>query len=207
MQKQEPLWPALLALIAVGGLHLAMPDSLSIGPRWLLLAVIAIIMVPVEILHIRGNHNYCRKAGYMVLILVTLAMLFSLVRLVTAIPDRIQTPADLLRSAIFLWITNVFVFAVWYWRIDAGGPHRRGLREIHTKEEAAFLFPQMTWDGDKNWSPKFMDYLFLAFNTSTALSPTDAPVLSHKAKSLMILQASISLMVIVLMVARAVNIL
>ncbi len=65
----------------------------------------------------------------------------------------------------------------------------------------------MTWDGDKNWSPKFMDYLFLAFNTSTALSPTDVPVLSRKAKSLMILQASISLMVIVLMVARAVNIL
>jgi uncharacterized membrane protein len=103
-----------------------------------------------------------------------------------------------------LWITNILVFATWYWRLDAGGPHGRDQRPGHT--EGAFLFPQMTMK-DPTWSPNFMDYLFLAFNTSTALSPTDTLVLSRWAKFLMMVQASISLMVIVLLAARAVNIL
>lgn len=207
MQKTEPLWPSLIALIAVGGLHIAMPEPLSIGPRWLLLAIIVAIMGPVEILHIRGNHKLCRPLGFVVLSVVTVAMIFSICRLVTAIPDRLETPSDLLRSAIYLWFTNVFVFAVWYWRIDAGGPHRRGAREIHSRENAAFLFPQMTIDETQNWSPKFIDYLYLAFNTSTALSPTDAPILSRLGKVLMMVQSTISLTVIVLLAARAVNIL
>lgn len=206
MQKQvEPLWPSLLALIAVGGLNMALPDGLTIGPRWLLLAIVAGIMGPVEIMHSSGNHRYCRQLGFAVISIVTIGMIFSVIRLVTAIPDRLETPMDLLRSAIYLWFTNIFVFAVWYWRLDGGGPHKRGERETHSEADAAFLFPQVTMD--YNWSPKFIDYLFLAFNTSTALSPTDAPILSRWAKALMMVQATISLIVIVFLAARAINIL
>ena len=118
----------------------------------------------------------------------------------------------LLGSAAALWVTNILVFASWYWRLDAGGPHQRDLRTGHV--DGAFLFPQMTMDtpakaaaGASVWSPGFVDYLFLAFNTSTALSPTDAPVLSRWAKLLMMLQATISLTIVVLLAARAVNIL
>jgi hypothetical protein len=118
----------------------------------------------------------------------------------------------LLRAATALWIGNVLVFASWYWRLDAGGPHQRDLQESHT--DGAFLFPQMTLSpefrkemGEDDWKPGFMDYLFLAFNTSTAFSPTDVPVLSRWAKGLMMIQAIISLATIAILAARAVNIL
>ena len=107
---------------------------------------------------------------------------------------------------------NILVFACWYWRLDAGGPTQRDLQRSHT--DGAFLFPQMTSDpdlrkemGEDQWRPGFVDYLFLAFNTSTAFSPTDVPVLSRWAKTLMMIQASISLATIALLAARAVNIL
>ena len=118
----------------------------------------------------------------------------------------------LLRSAATLWVCNILVLACWYWRLDAGGPYRRALCRLHTA--GAFLFPQMTLDPDlrkdmraDQWNPGFVDYLFLAFNTSTAFSPTDVPALSRWAKTLMMIQASISLATIALLAARAVNIL
>jgi hypothetical protein len=133
-------------------------------------------------------------------------MLLSLARLIIGMADHTESPRMLLLSAALLWISNILVFACWYWRLDAGGPNARDRRETH--EDGAFLFPQMTMDGDhENWTPGFVDYLFLAFNTSTAFSPTDAPVLSKWAKIMMMLQASISLATLALLAARAVNIL
>jgi hypothetical protein len=115
-------------------------------------------------------------------------------------------------SAALLWVANILVFASWYWRLDAGGPQGRDRQGPHT--DGAFLFPQMTLDpntrramGEHHWRPGFVDYLFLAFNTSTAFSPTDVPVLSRWAKVLMMLQAAISLATLALLAARAVNIL
>jgi uncharacterized membrane protein len=96
------------------------------------------------------------------------------------------------------------VFASWYWRLDAGGPHQREVTGMHV--EGAFLFPQMTLD-DPDWIPGFVDYLFLAFNTSTAFSPTDVPVLSRWAKGMMMIQSIISFTTVALLAARAVNIL
>jgi hypothetical protein len=109
-------------------------------------------------------------------------------------------------------VSNVLVFASWYWRLDGGGPNERDRRQTH--EAGAFLFPQMTMTKELRkqmrqhpWSPGFVDYLFLAFNTSTAFSPTDVPVLTRWAKILMILQSVISLASVALVAARAVNIL
>jgi hypothetical protein len=128
------------------------------------------------------------------------------------LPDKKEAPKDLLKSAAALWVTNILVFASWYWRLDGGGPTARELRGVHT--DGAFLFPQMTLDqqakvamGEQCWNPGFVDYLFLAFNTSTAFSPTDVPVLSRWAKLLMMIQSLISLATIALLAARAVNIL
>jgi hypothetical protein len=144
--------------------------------------------------------------------IVTVDMVWSLGLLLAALPSHKESPLDLLRSASALWITNILVFASWYWRLDAGGPRARELRGVHT--DGAFLFPQMTLKhqakhdmGQQGWSPGFVDYLFLAFNTSTAFSPTDSPVLSSWAKILMMIQALISFATVVLLAARAVNIL
>lgn len=211
-KTNEPRWPAVLGLLAVGTLHLALPEELSFGPRWLLLVVVTALLIPTIWARKQSFHRVNQILGYIVAGLVTADMIWSLGLLVTALPKHSEGPIALLRSASALWVTNVLVFASWYWRLDGGGPHERDLREAHT--DGAFLFPQMTLTpetrdamGEGQWSPGFVDYLFIAFNTSTAFSPTDCPVLSSWAKLLMMLQALISFATVVLLAARAVNIL
>lgn len=211
-RNREPRWPAALALLATGGLRLALPEQLSVGPDWMLLAVIVALLIPIEAARRAGQSHLSRILGFFALGIVTLDMVWSLGLLVAALPQHKEQPLDLLISAAALWITNILVFASWYWRLDAGGPGARELHGAHT--DGAFLFPQMTLDAETRramseeaWSPGFVDYLFLAFNTSTAFSPTDVPVLSRWAKVLMMLQSLISLATIALLAARAVNIL
>jgi hypothetical protein len=174
--------------------------------------VVTVLMIPVLVARMRGSFELNQKLGYVLLWVVTAALLWSVWLLVLSLPRHTLAPLALLRSAAALWITNVLVFASWYWRLDAGGPRARELRGVHT--DGAFLFPQMTLDqqakremGEQCWSPGFVDYLFLAFNTSTAFSPTDSPVLSRWAKMMMMVQALISFATVALLAARAVNIL
>jgi protein-S-isoprenylcysteine O-methyltransferase Ste14 len=211
--EREPRWPAAIAVIAVAGLYAALPPSLVlIRPRWLILAIVLALLVPIMISHRVGQHRLNEVLGYVLNAVVTVAMIVSLVRLLSAVTDHTIAPQDLLRSAAALWMSNILVFASWYWRLDGGGPHERARTPGHT--DGAFLFPQMTMDpaakkaaGEHDWEPNFIDYLFLAFNTSTAFSPTDVPVLSRWAKMLMMIQSLISLLVIALLAGRAVNIL
>jgi hypothetical protein len=212
LEHREPRWPATVALLAVGGLHLALPGSLSVGPNWILLAVVTVLMIPTIWARYCKFDLLNKILGHILTSIVTADMVWSLYRLVEAIPSRKELPEDMLRSAAALWVTNILVFASWYWRLDAGGPLERERRGVHT--DGAFLFPQMTLDqqakkimGEDRWSPGFVDYLFLAFTTSTAFSPTDSPVLSPWAKSLMMVQALISFATVALLAARAVNIL
>lgn len=212
LERAEPRWPALVALFAVGGLRLAIPDFLSIGPDWLLLAVVGVLVIPTVLARRLGNHELNAIFGYTLNGLVTADMAWSLGLLIAALPSHKEPPQVLLRSAAALWVTNILVFASWYWRLDAGGPNARELRKSHT--DGAFLFPQMMLDtetrkemGEQDWRPGFVDYLFVAFNTSTAFSPTDCPVLSRWAKVLMMVQSFISFTTVALLAARAVNIL
>jgi hypothetical protein len=193
-------------------LRLALPESLSAGPDWLLLPVVGLLSIPIVWSRLRGLDQFNKILGYIVTGVVTLDMIWSLYLLIAALPSHKEPPQDLLCSAAALWVTNILVFASWYWRLDAGGPRARELRGVHT--DGAFLFPQMTLDqrakrsmGEQDWSPSFVDYLFLAFNTSTAFSPTDSPVLSRWAKVMMMAQSHISFATVALLAARAVNIL
>ena len=208
----EPRWPALVAMFAVGSLRLALPDNLAAGPKWLLLMIVGVLVVPIVLSRRMNSHRANQILGYILSGVVTADMIWSLCLLLAALPTHKESSADLLRSAGALWLTNILVFASWYWRLDGGGPNARDLRGAHT--DGAFLFPQMTLDrqtrrdmGEAQWSPGFVDYLFVAFNTSTAFSPTDSPVLSRWAKVLMMVQALISFATVVLLAARAVNIL
>jgi hypothetical protein len=210
--EPEPRWQALIATVAVTGLYVALPSSLTVGPTWLLPAIVLLLAVPLLFSHRTGQHRLDAALGLTLMSILTLAMVGSVAFLVGLLPAHKETPTQLLLSAASLWLTNVLVFALWYWRLDAGGPHARDARETHAN--GAFLFPQMTMlrrlqgeTGQQHWSPQFVDYLFLAFNTSTAFSPTDTPVLTRWAKVLMMTQSLISLAVIALLAARAVNIL
>jgi len=194
-------------MLAAAGVYLALPEPLSVGPSWLLLAVIVLLMIPITISARRGDHGVTRILTFVGNTIVTLAMIAALVRLLEGIPEHLEAPRALLRSAIALWLTNIVISALWYWKLDAGGPLRRELPNGMAR--SAFLFPQMTSKpgGDPSWVPNFVDYLFLAFNTSTAFSPTDTAVLSRWAKLGTMLQSLISLTIIALLAARAVNIL
>jgi hypothetical protein len=209
--EMEPRWPVAVALLTVSGLYAALPAPLAVIPRWYVLIIVLARLVPTRLAHYRGHHALNQRLGSVVNGVVTAAMVGSLALLIRALPTRAETPGQLLCSAASLWVTNILVFALWYWRLDAGGPNRRDQRVGHPT--GAFLFPQMVGQDtqasteSQTWSPNFVDYLFLAFNASTALSPTDVPVLSRWAKLLMMLQAMISLTVIVVLASRAINIL
>lgn len=208
----EPRWPAFIAILAVGGLYTALPSSLIVGPRWAYFILVILMLIPTYVTHLMKYHSIDRVLGFAVSGVITAGMIASVVLLITALPQHTETPVELLTSAAVLWATNVLVFALWYWRLDAGGPHHRDKKIAHT--DGAFLFPQMTLSpqarremGEHEWSPNFFDYLYIAFNTSTAFSPTDTPVLARWGKVLMMLQSVISLTVLALLAARAVNIL
>ncbi len=210
--NREPRWPALIAVVAVGGVYLALAPGLTMGPPWLFAAVIGVLLVPTIISHWAGRHQLDRILGFTVTLVLTIELIASVIRLVTALPSHRESATQLLMSAAAIWVANILVFALWYWRLDAGGPHGRETREGHAA--GAFLFPQMMMlpeakisAGQQRWSPNFVDYLFLAFNTSTAFSPTDTAVLARWGKALMMMQSIISLTVLVLLAARAVNIL
>ncbi|HEY2432423.1 MAG TPA: hypothetical protein VGI12_07090 [Vicinamibacterales bacterium] len=208
--EPEPRWHALIAVIAVAGLNLALPPRLIVGPRMVLPVVVGVLLVPLVAAGRSGRHRMNHAIGLTVNVVLTLAMIASLALLVAALPAQEESGAELLISAASLWLTNILVFALWYWRLDAGGPNARDRRERHTG--GAFLFPQMMtpagFDPEAaRWAPQFIDYLFLAFNSSTAFSPTDTPVLTRWGKILMIVQSLISLVALALLAARAVNIL
>jgi len=204
---REPRWPAFVAMLAAAGVYLALPEPLTVGPSWLLFAIIFLLMIPIVISARRGDQQVTRILTFAANGIITLAMIASLIHLLQGIPQHSEAPKALLRSASILWATNILIFALWYWKLDGGGPLLR--ERPGGMAQSSFLFPQMMGreGGDPSWTPHFVDYLFLAFNTSTAFSPTDTAVLSRWAKLATMLQSLISLTIIALLAARAVNIL
>jgi uncharacterized membrane protein len=126
------------------------------------------------------------------------------VYLVEALVDHTAEGPELLRGGGLLWVSNMLTFALWYWEVDSGGPAHRHATHCGSSD---FAFPQRVLGGEveAHWAPDFLDYLFLAFNTSTAFSPTDTMVLARRAKALMMYQSVISLVTVVVLVARAIN--
>lgn len=204
---KEPRWPGFVAFVAVAVLSLAHPPAVTPGPRWLVVAVVGALVLPAVVAHQMKEGGLAHLLLIIANAMITLALIASVALLITALHPRRIEATTLLRSAAALWVTNILVFALWYWRLDAGGPYARERRANH--RDGAFLFPQMTRHGEKaaDWRPGFVDYLFLAFNTSTALSPADTGVLSPWAKLMMMAQASLSLTILVILAARAINIL
>ena len=202
----------LIALLAAGLLYMSLAPSLAIGPRYLQLVIILALAIPAMIAHRRHNVRLNALLGHAVGVVTTAFMIWSIALLLRSLVAHTEAPLVLLRSGAALWVTNVLVFAHWYWQLDAGGPHDRLMTRGHSS--GSFLFPQMTFDPAsalgreyRDWEPHFVDYLFLAFNTSTAFSATDTAVLTKWAKVLTMIQALISLVVIGVLVARSINIL
>ena len=212
IDKPEPRWQALLALLAVGGIYLALPQTLVVGPFWLLPIVIVILVTPTIVAHRMGRYSLNRALGIITSSVITLALITSVILLVLAVPAHKEPPVALLCSGAELWFTNVLVFALWYWRLDGGGPTcRQQQREFGSR---SFVFPQMQIEkiersrfGIHVWRPHFVDYLFVALTQSSTFGPTDAPLLARWAKILAILQITISLTIVIILISRAVGVL
>jgi len=212
VDKPEPRWQALVALVAIGGIYLALPPWFTVGPTWLLPVLIVVLLIPTVVSHRMGRHSLNHALGIVINAIITLALIGSVILLVGAIPVHKEAPLSLLLSGAELWLTNVLVFALWYWRLDGGGPTARDRRREFGSH--SFVFPQMQIEkierarfSVERWRPSFVDYLFIAFTTSSTFGPTDAPVLARWAKGLMMCQIFISLSIVVLLISRAVGIL
>lgn len=216
---------AALGALLVGVAYLLLPDSLTVGPNWLLLAIEAVVLLPLTVAAFVRPLPYevarVMRAGLQVVL--TLALLSSLTLLVINLPD-FQRGGQVLRPAALLWLSNILIFAVSYWELDGGGPAKRHVRG---QESGDFLFPQYATTTlsssatpspsssqaqhhparRRRWMPGYVDYLFLAFCFATALSPADTPPLTRRAKLLMMVEALISLTIIVVLIGRSINIL
>jgi hypothetical protein len=212
IDRPEPRWQALLAFLAVAGIYLALPPSLIVGPTWLLPTLIAVLLVPTVVSHRTGKRSLNRVIGITISGLITVALIGSVILLVRALPSHKEAPLELLLSGAELWLTNVLVFALWYWRLDGGGPTQR--QELKKFGSTSFLFPQMQLERTERgrfecegWRPRFIDYLFVAFTQSSTFGPTDAPLLARWAKILAMIQIFISLSIVILLISRAVGVL
>ena len=204
---EEVVVPSLAALVAIlltGLLYLVLPPHVIIGPNWLLLVVEGVFVVPLVIDVMTAwdlSHTARRMLVLVPLGVSTLALVASVALFVLTLPTDTHA-TNLLRAAALLWSFNILVFALWYWEVDGGGPWKRHLAGHRAVD---FLFPQQA--AGQRWAPHFLDYLFVAFTGATALSPADTYPLTRLAKMLMMFEAVLSLTVIGILIARAVNIL
>lgn len=201
--------PFALAIIAMIGLQLALPERFTLGAWWVLPAVEVIIigvLVAANPGRMERRTPLLRRLGLVLIAVASLGTAWSVFRLVADIASGadIGSAASLLGSGAAIWLINVLTFSVWYWELDRGGAVERA---NGTDPYPDFLFPQMSTPGvaSKDWEPRFVDYLYVAFTNATAFSPTDTLPLSRWAKLAMLLESAISLVTAALVIAKAVN--
>lgn len=207
----ESRWPVVLTIVLVLGLLTVLPDRVRFVPIWLPYLPGAVVLVAMATVPLTGGKVRSLRVERIVLLIfcisMGLAILGSLTYLIYEMFNRSDEldALQLLTSSIAAWVVNVLIFSLLYWQIDLGGPEAR----IHRREtHPDWLFPQADLPEGvmPDWRPTFIDYLFLSYNTATAFSPTDALPLTTRAKLLMMLQSMISLVTILVVVSRAINI-
>lgn len=206
----ESIWPAQATILAAIGLQLLLPERLTVGPTWLIPALEGALLIGMFLAtprQLEREHTRRRALALGLIALVSAGNVFSLGDLTHYLLHHdVSNGRELIISGMEIWLTNFLIFALWYWELDRGGPGRRAAGHDTAPD---FLFPQMSDDRiePRDWRPHFLDYLYVSLTNATAFSPTDTMPLSSMAKSVMGLQALVSLVTIGLIVSRAVNIL
>lgn len=209
--RGEPRWPMAGAVLVSVALQLSLPDRHVLSPT-VLFPTVEVLLLVVLVIGDPGRSDRrspaLRRLTLAVIIVMTADNLAGVAELVRGIldgSDRDNGPV-LLATGGALWVTNVIAFSLWFWLLDRGGP---AARASGTPLAAAFAFPENATPelAPPGWWPQYPDYLYLAFTNSSALSPTDTMPVTRWAKMLMLAQASISLVIAVMIIARAVNLL
>jgi len=208
--RVDPFLGPQLVVAGAIALDIFLPSRLTPGPAWLLPSIEGVLLVALVVVspHPRLRASQLRRRVAIALVaLVSGTNIFSLVELCRfLLHHHVGSGRTLIFAGVQLWLTNVLLFSIWYWELDRGGPQERAAR---TDQLPDFMFPQ---DADPkvaspDWSPGLIDYLYVSFTNATAFSPTDTMPLSQTAKLVMTAQALTSLLIVVLVVSRAVNIL
>lgn len=218
--NDEPRWHASLAALAALALYMTLPPKVTLGPIWVVPVLVLAILIPLSIISPMRKHE---SPGQRIASIISIAILnvfniASVVLLIMAIlhPSKASTftsGVKLLTAGMQIWITNILIFAMWYWELDAGGPESRAHAPTSAEfSRSDFLFPQMAFGDvkmgciDDDWKPLFMDYLYVAFTNASAFSPADTFPLTRIAKVLMLAESFTSFVTIGVIVSRAVGI-
>ncbi len=210
----ERRWPASLTVLVVLALQFALPRQMGGWLRWALPAIEVALLVPLLVtnpLTLRRDTPQLRIASVLLSAVMAVANACALLVLVIQLLNHEWSdPTLLVKAGLLIWMTNVAAISVGLWELDRGGPFARDPRHGRDADRPDLLFPQMTgvpgWDAER-WRPSFADYLFVAFTSATAFSPTDTLPLSVRAKLMMSLAGGVSLVTIGVLLARAVNVL
>ena len=212
-RKGERRWPMAAAILVAGLMRTALPPQLRLNDARPLMPIVLIVLMAMLILgdpgRIDRQKTWLRVLTGILIALITIVNGGSSIRLIAAIIRTEPFTEDantLLISGGIIWLTNVIAFGLWYWDLDRGGAAARALGSTIPP---AFLFPEMSSPEHvrEDWYPTFVDYLHLSFNTATAFSPTDVSAIKPWAKIMMMAEDAISIVVGILVIARAVNIL
>jgi uncharacterized membrane protein len=209
LARRDPFWPAQVTVLAAIVLSLDLPSYLTIKVVWLIPAIEGVLLVGLVLLTPRMGEMGTRRRA-LALTLIGVVSASNLLNLILLVHRLLNGPATsgrpLVLAGVEIWITNILLFAVWYWELDRGGPLARRADEVQAPD---FLFPQMTENdlGGMAWRATFVDYLYVSFTNASAFSPTDTMPLSPAAKMMMLVQSTASLVTIGMVLARAVNIL
>jgi uncharacterized membrane protein len=207
----EARWPMAGAIVAAIVLTVLLPDDVRLGPQWVLPVIESVLLVVVVAADPRSISRRSRELRVVSIALVSVLVIGSLWSTALLIDDLVHggpetnSARDLLEAGTVVWLSNNIAFALLYWELDGGGAAAR-VHDAPTHPDLAFpqqLNPQI---GPPNWRPRFLDYLYLSFTNATAFSPTDVMPLVPWAKIAMAAQATISLGILGLVIARAVNV-
>jgi uncharacterized membrane protein len=206
----EARWPAAGAVLAAIVLTVLLPDGERVGPGWLLPAIEVVLLVAIvagDPGRINRRSRLLRGLSIALVAVLVLGALSSTVLLIDALihggPET-NSASALLSAGTTVWVSNNLAFALLYWELDGGGA--AGAHRL--PPYPGFAFPQQMNPAlaPAGWRPRFVDYLYLGFTNALAFSPTDVMPLVPWAKVAMALQSFISMGILALVVARAVNI-
>ena len=207
----ENRWPITAVGAVAIALQVLVPRKYNFHPFWILPALEAALLVGLAVVNPRrvgGISQAMRMVGIALTAVISVANGWSAVLLIRALIEGHagENAGPLLATGGAIWLTNVIVFALWYWELDRGGP---AARANNLRPYCDFYFPQMDIPElvPPHWEPSFWDYFYLSFTNATAFSPTDVLPLARWAKLTMLAQSAVSLATVALVIARAVNIL
>lgn len=210
IRTHDPLWQMQLGVVIVIALQLMTSRTFLPFSKICMVVPEIVLLLALIVVTSEGYQKFSQPRRNLAMILVGLIAainIFSLILLIDVllIGHQEVSGRSMLMNGLVIYITNIFMFALWYWEMDGGGPDRRTSRQ--TRRD--FLFPQMVYQrlGGDNWLPGFADYVYLSTTNVTNFAAADTQPLSHRAKLLMMIQSLVSVITVVLVLARAISIL